>query len=139
MTRPGRPGRSARRVLECHEAGVPFMEQAVLVRAASHSDLLEIELTARGIPFIKYGGLRFTEAAHVKDFIAAARVVANPADDLAWFRLLRLHEGIGPVLARAGHRRAARSPSPRRWAAGPPRRSACRRGPGPRSRRPSRR
>ncbi|HEY1642762.1 MAG TPA: ATP-dependent helicase [Streptosporangiaceae bacterium] len=88
------------RILECHEAGVPFMEQAVLVRTASHSDLLEIELTARGIPFIKYGGLRFTEAAHVKDFIAAARIVANPADDLAWFRLLRLHEGIGPVLAR---------------------------------------
>jgi DNA helicase-2/ATP-dependent DNA helicase PcrA len=76
------------------------MEQAVLVRTASHSDLLEIELAARGIPFIKYGGLRFTEAAHVKDFIAAARIVANPADDLAWFRLLRLHEGIGPVLAR---------------------------------------
>ena len=49
---------------------------------------------------MKYGGLRFTEAAHVKDFIAAARVVANPADNLAWFRLLRLHEGIGPVLAR---------------------------------------
>ncbi|HEU5421458.1 MAG TPA: ATP-dependent helicase [Streptosporangiaceae bacterium] len=88
------------RVLECHEAGVSFMEQAVLVRTASHSDLLEVELTARGIPYVKYGGLRFTEAAHVKDFIAAARIVANPADDLAWFRLLRLHEGIGPVLAR---------------------------------------
>jgi DNA helicase-2/ATP-dependent DNA helicase PcrA len=88
------------RVLECHEAGLQFMEQAVLVRTASHSDLLEIELSARGIPYVKYGGLRFTEAAHVKDFIAAARVVANPADDLAWFRLLRLHEGIGPVLAR---------------------------------------
>ena len=72
----------------------------MLVRAAHHSDLLEIELSARGIPYVKYGGLRFTEAAHVKDFIAAARVVANPADDLAWFRLLRLHEGIGPVLAR---------------------------------------
>jgi DNA helicase II / ATP-dependent DNA helicase PcrA len=88
------------RVLEAHEAGLAFQEQAVLIRAASHSDLLEIELAARGVPFVKYGGLRFTEAAHVKDFIAAARVVANPADDLAWFRLLRLHEGIGPVLAR---------------------------------------
>ena len=72
----------------------------MLVRSAHHSDLLEIELAARGIPYVKYGGLRFTEAAHVKDFIAAARVVANPADDLAWFRLLRLHEGVGPVLAR---------------------------------------
>jgi DNA helicase-2/ATP-dependent DNA helicase PcrA len=88
------------RVLEGHEAGLRFQDQAVLVRAAGHSDVLEIELSARGIPFVKYGGLRFTEAAHVKDFIAAARVVANPADNLAWFRLLRLHEGIGPVLAR---------------------------------------
>ena len=88
------------RILADHEAGVRFQEQAVLVRAAHHSDLLEIELSARGIPYVKYGGLRFTEAAHVKDFLAAARVVANPADDLAWFRLLRLHEGVGPVLAR---------------------------------------
>jgi DNA helicase II / ATP-dependent DNA helicase PcrA len=88
------------RVLDGHEAGLRFQDQAVLVRAAQHSDLLEIELSARGVPYVKYGGLRFTEAAHVKDFIAAARIVANPADDLAWFRLLRLHEGIGPVLAR---------------------------------------
>jgi DNA helicase-2/ATP-dependent DNA helicase PcrA len=71
-----------------------------LVRAAHHSDVLEVELAARGIPFVKYGGLRFTEAAHVKDFLAAARVVANPADDVAWFRVLRLHEGIGAVHAR---------------------------------------
>ncbi len=88
------------RILADHEAGLRFQDQAVLVRAAHHSDLLEIELAARGIPYVKYGGLRFTEAAHVKDFLAAARVVANPADDLAWFRLLRLHEGVGPVLAR---------------------------------------
>jgi DNA helicase II / ATP-dependent DNA helicase PcrA len=88
------------RVLADYEAGTRFQQQAVLVRTAHHSDLLEVELSARGIPYVKYGGLRFTEAAHVKDFIAAARIVANPADDLAWFRLLRLHEGIGPVLAR---------------------------------------
>jgi DNA helicase II / ATP-dependent DNA helicase PcrA len=88
------------RVLADNEAGVRFCEQAVLVRSAHHSDLLEVELAARGIPYVKYGGLRFTEAAHVKDFLAAARIVANPADDLAWFRLLRLHEGVGPVLAR---------------------------------------
>jgi DNA helicase-2/ATP-dependent DNA helicase PcrA len=87
------------RVLAEYEAGVQFQEQAVLVRTAHHSDLLEVELTARGIPYVKYGGLRFTEAAHVKDFLAAARAVANPADQLAWFRLIRLHEGIGPVLA----------------------------------------
>ncbi len=88
------------RVLDAHEAGTDLRDQAVLVRAAHHSDVLEIELAARGIPFVKYGGLRFTEAAHVKDFLAAARIVANPADDVAWFRLLRLHEGIGPVHAR---------------------------------------
>jgi DNA helicase II / ATP-dependent DNA helicase PcrA len=88
------------RVLAEHEAGVRFCDQAVLVRSSNHSDLLELELSARGIPYVKYGGLRFTEAAHVKDFLAAARIVANPADDLAWFRVLRLHEGVGPVLAR---------------------------------------
>src|SRR5215472_9548087 len=88
------------RLLAEHEAGLRFTEQAVLVRSANHSDLLELELSARGIPYVKYGGLRFTEAAHVKDFLAAARIVVNPADDLAWFRVLRLHEGVGPVLAR---------------------------------------
>jgi DNA helicase II / ATP-dependent DNA helicase PcrA len=88
------------RVLDAHEAGTELHDQAVLVRAAHHSDVLEVELAARGIPFVKYGGLRFTEAAHVKDFLAAARVVANPADDVAWFRVLRLHEGVGAVHAR---------------------------------------
>jgi DNA helicase-2/ATP-dependent DNA helicase PcrA len=88
------------RVLAEHEAGLRLTEQAILVRSANHSDLLEVELASRGIPYVKYGGLRFTEAAHVKDFLAAARIVVNPADDLAWFRVLRLHEGVGPVLAR---------------------------------------
>jgi DNA helicase-2/ATP-dependent DNA helicase PcrA len=88
------------RVLDAHESGTDLHDQAVLVRAAHHSDVLEIELAARGIPFIKYGGLRFTEAAHVKDFLAAARIVANPADDVAWFRVLRLHDGIGAAHAR---------------------------------------
>jgi DNA helicase II / ATP-dependent DNA helicase PcrA len=90
----------AARVLDAHECGRLLREQAVLVRAAHHSDVVEVELTARGIPFVKYGGLRFTEAAHVKDFMAAARIVANPADNLAWFRVVRLHEGIGPATAR---------------------------------------
>ncbi|MGD0244617.1 MAG: ATP-dependent helicase, partial [Streptosporangiaceae bacterium] len=88
------------RVLDAHEDGTALRDQAVLVRAAHHSDILEIELTARKIPFVKFGGLRFTDTAHVKDFISAARILVNPADDLAWFRLLRLHEGIGPVHAR---------------------------------------
>jgi DNA helicase-2/ATP-dependent DNA helicase PcrA len=90
----------AARVLDSHECGRELREQAVLVRTAHHSDVLEVELAARGIPYVKYGGLRITETAHVKDFLAAARVVANPADDIAWFRLLRLHEGIGPAHAR---------------------------------------
>jgi DNA helicase-2/ATP-dependent DNA helicase PcrA len=88
------------RVIDAHEDGTALRDQAVLVRAAHHSDLLEIELSARKIPYVKFGGLRFTDTAHVKDFLAAARVLANPADDLAWFRLLRLHEGIGPAHAR---------------------------------------
>jgi DNA helicase-2/ATP-dependent DNA helicase PcrA len=88
------------RILAAHEDGTDLRDQAVLVRSAHHSDVLEVELAARGIPYVKYGGLRFTEAAHVKDFLAAARVVANPADDVAWFRLLRLHENVGPATAR---------------------------------------
>jgi DNA helicase II / ATP-dependent DNA helicase PcrA len=88
-------------VLEATEAGRPLREQAVLMRAAHHSDLLEIELTARSVPFVKYGGLKFLEAAHVKDFVAGVRLLDNRADDIAWFRLLRLHDGIGPARARA--------------------------------------
>ncbi|HYB49089.1 MAG TPA: ATP-dependent helicase [Streptosporangiaceae bacterium] len=88
------------RVLEAYEDGGALRDQAVLVRAAHHSDILEIELSARKIPYVKFGGLRFTDAAHVRDFLAAARILANPADDPAWFRLLRLHDGIGPVHAR---------------------------------------
>ena len=72
----------------------------MLVRAAHHSDLIELELTARRVPYRKYGGLRYVEAAHVKDFAAAIRLLDNPADDIAWFRVLRLHEGIGPARAR---------------------------------------
>src|SRR5258708_7323577 len=70
------PPQPAPRVLDAHESGRQLREQAVLVRAAHHSDVLEVELSARGIPFVKYGGLRFTASAHVKDFLAAARVVA---------------------------------------------------------------
>ncbi len=88
------------RVLEARESGTDLRDQAVLVRSAHHSDVLEIELSARGIPYVKYGGLRFTEAAHVRDFLAALRVITNPADDIAWFRVLRLHDGIGPAHAR---------------------------------------
>jgi DNA helicase II / ATP-dependent DNA helicase PcrA len=87
-------------VLDAHEQGRPLKSQAVLMRAGHHSDLLEIELTARHVPFVKYGGLKFLEAAHVKDFVAAVRLLDNPLDEIAWFRLLRLHDGIGPAKAR---------------------------------------
>src|SRR5579863_7333075 len=88
------------RILEAIEDGAELRDQAVLVRAGHHSDILEIELGGRKIPYVKFGGLRFTDTAHVKDFLAAARILANPANDLAWFRLLRLHDGIGPGHAR---------------------------------------
>lgn len=89
------------RILAAHELGRPLCDQAVLVRAAHHSDLVELELTHRRVPFRKYGGLRLLEAAHVKDFVAAARLVENPADELAWYRVLRLHGQIGPARAKA--------------------------------------
>ena len=87
------------RILAHREAGVALHEQAVLVRAAHHSALLELELGARRIPYIKYGGLRFIEAAHVKDLLAAFRLADNPGDVVAWFRLLQLLDGVGPATA----------------------------------------
>ena len=88
-------------VLDAAEQGRALKNQVVLMRAAHHSDLLEVELTARRVPYVKYGGLKFLEAAHVKDFIAAVRLLDNPLDEIAWFRLLRLHDGIGPARTRA--------------------------------------
>jgi DNA helicase II / ATP-dependent DNA helicase PcrA len=87
-------------VLAHREEGVPLKEQAVLFRAAHHSDHLEVELTRRNIPFVKYGGLKFMEAAHVKDTLAIMRVLENPHDEVAWFRVLQLPEGMGPATAR---------------------------------------
>jgi ATP-dependent DNA helicase UvrD/PcrA len=89
-----------RNVLAHREAGVPLKQQAVLFRAGHHSDLLEVELTRHNIPFVKYGGLRFMEAAHVKDLLALMRVLENPFDEVSWFRVLQLPEGMGPVTAR---------------------------------------
>ena len=89
-----------RNVLENRELGMLLREQAVLFRAAWHSDLLEVELARRNIPFVKYGGIKFLEAAHVKDLIAILRVLENPADELAWFRMLQMIEGVGPATAR---------------------------------------
>ncbi len=88
------------RILELHEEGIPLREMAVLFRAGYMSADLEIELTARGIPFDKWGGLKFLEAAHVKDVLAFLRVLENPRDEVSWYRLLLLMPGIGEVTAR---------------------------------------
>src|SRR6267142_2045516 len=88
------------RVLEHREAGIPLHHQAVLMRTAHHSDLLEIELGRRNIPFVKYGGLKFLEAAHVKDVVCILRWAENPRDDIAGFRVLQLLPGLGPAHAR---------------------------------------
>src|SRR3954469_5100384 len=88
------------RVLEAREHGMDLRAQAVLMRTSHDSDLLELELTRRHIPFHKYGGLRSLEAAHVKDFLALLRLADNAADEVAWFRVLQLVEGLGPVSAR---------------------------------------
>lgn len=87
------------KILEHLEQGVRLQEQAVLFRAGHHSDMLEVELARRNIPFHKYGGLRFLEAAHVKDLVAFLRILENPRDDLAWFRVLEQLDGIGPKTA----------------------------------------
>ena len=90
-----------RSVLERREAGVPLRQQAVLFRGSHHSDALEVELGRRNIPFAKYGGLRFLEAAHVKDALSCLRWAENPRDTLAAFRVAQLLPGIGPRLADA--------------------------------------
>ncbi|HWJ43920.1 MAG TPA: ATP-dependent helicase, partial [Gaiellaceae bacterium] len=89
------------RVLQLHESGVPLREMAVLFRAGYMSADLEIELANRKIPFEKWGGLKFLEAAHVKDVLAFLRVSENPRDEVSWYRLLMLMPGIGDSTARA--------------------------------------
>ena len=89
----------AEQILEAREAGVPLKGQVVLFRASHHSAQLEIELSRRNIPFVKYGGLKFLEAAHVKDVISVFRWCENPADRVAGFRVLQLLPGIGPATA----------------------------------------
>jgi DNA helicase-2/ATP-dependent DNA helicase PcrA len=89
------------RILELHEEGTPLAQIAVLFRAGYMSADLEIELTNRKIPFEKWGGLKFLEAAHVKDVLAFLRIIENPRDEVSWYRLLLLLPGIGDATARA--------------------------------------
>jgi DNA helicase-2/ATP-dependent DNA helicase PcrA len=85
------------RVLKAREAGTLLRKQAVLFRSSHHSDFLEVELTRRNIPFVKYGGLKFLEAAHVKDLLAVLRWADNPRNRIAAFRVLQLLPGMGPA------------------------------------------
>jgi DNA helicase-2/ATP-dependent DNA helicase PcrA len=89
------------RILELHEEGTRLREIAVLFRAGFMSADLEIELTNRKIPFEKWGGLKFLEAAHVKDVLAFLRILENPRDEVSWYRILLLLPGIGDATARA--------------------------------------
>jgi DNA helicase-2/ATP-dependent DNA helicase PcrA len=89
-----------RAVLTHLEEGITLMQQAVLFRAGHHSAELEVELARRNIPFHKFGGLRFIEAAHIKEVLAYLRILENPYDQISWFRILQLMDGIGPRTAR---------------------------------------
>jgi len=87
------------RVLENRESGSTLKQQAVLFRTSHHCGPLEVELTKRNIPFVKYGGLKFLDTAHVRDILALLRFVENPRDGIAGFRLMQLIQGIGPASA----------------------------------------
>jgi len=87
------------KILELREQGIPLQEIAVLFRSSFHSFDLEIELTKANIPFMKFGGFKFVETAHVKDVIAYLRVLENPRDVVSWNRILLLIDGVGPRTA----------------------------------------
>jgi len=103
----------AERVLAHREAGESLKEQAVLFRASHHSGPLEIELTRRSIPFVKFGGLKFLDAAHVKDVLAVLRFVENPRDRVSGFRTLQLLPGVGPNSAQRVLDRVSEAADPR--------------------------
>jgi DNA helicase II / ATP-dependent DNA helicase PcrA len=98
----GQAGYVVERVLEAREHGIELRRQAVLFRNSDHSGVLELELMRRNIPYVKYGGLKFLESAHVKDLLAVLRWADNPRNRIAAFRVLQLLPGIGPVLAERG-------------------------------------
>lgn len=87
-------------VLENRETGTLLKQQAVLFRTSHHSGPLEVELTRRNIPFVKFGGLKFLDSAHVKDMLALLRFAQNPRDRVAGFRLMQIIPGVGPTAAR---------------------------------------
>src|SRR5450755_261398 len=88
------------KILQTREIGGSLKRHAILFRSSHHSDVLEVELTKRNIPFVKYGGLKFLEAAHVKDMLSVLRWADNPRNAVAGFRVLKLHPGFGPANAK---------------------------------------
>lgn len=89
----------ADKVLAHREGGLRLKSQAVLFRSSSHSAALELELARRNIPFVKFGGLKFLEASHVKDLLALLRFAQNPKGRQAGFRVVQLLAGVGPATA----------------------------------------
>jgi len=100
------------RVLENREVGAALKQQAVLFRTSHHSGSLEVELTRRNIPFVKFGGLKFLDSAHVKDLLAVLRFAQNPRDKVAGFRLMHLIPGVGPSSAHRVLEQMADQPDP---------------------------
>jgi ATP-dependent DNA helicase UvrD/PcrA len=101
----GQAGYVVERVLENREVGTSLMQQAVLFRTSHHSAALEIGLTRRNIPFVKFGGLKFLDTAHVKDLLALLRFIENPRDRVAGFRVMQLRRARPcPVLICAASR-----------------------------------
>jgi DNA helicase-2/ATP-dependent DNA helicase PcrA len=100
------------RILENRESGTILKQQAVLFRTSHHSGPLEIELTRRNIPFVKFGGLKFLDAAHIKDMLSLLRFVENPRDLVAGFRLMHLIPGVGPASAQRVLDHIAERPDP---------------------------
>jgi len=88
------------KILATREIGGSLKRHAILFRSSHHSDVLEVELTRRNVPFVKYGGLKFLEAAHVKDMLSILRWADNPRNSVAGFRVLKLVAGIGPAHAK---------------------------------------
>ena len=99
LVRPADEGRQSefvcQKVKELQLQGIPLREMAVLFRASYHSFDLEVALTRLGIPFVKYGGFKFIESAHVKDVLAHLRAWKNPRDRISWNRLLLLVNQVG--------------------------------------------
>ena len=100
------------RVLDNRERGIALKQQAVLFRTSHHSGPLEIELVRRNVPFVKFGGLKFLDAAHVKDVLAMLRFVENPLDQIAGFRLMQILPGMGPAQAQRVLDHMATAPEP---------------------------